>query len=103
MFFFEIPTKNVLVDIRCYFLVSKRISISRPSDWSSKVKQLLDGNERIIAITIATKVNICIINAYLPTQRYQVFEMFFFEIPTKNVLVDIRCYFLVSKNVYTIC
>jgi hypothetical protein len=43
------------------------VSISRPSDWSSKVKQLPDGNERIIAITIATKVNICIINAYLPT------------------------------------
>ena len=36
-------------------------------DWSSKVKQLPDGNERIIEITIATKVNICIINAYLPT------------------------------------
>jgi hypothetical protein len=44
-----------------------RVPISWPSDWSSKVKQLLDGNERIIAITIATKVNICIINAYLPT------------------------------------
>jgi hypothetical protein len=40
------------------------VSISWPSDWSGKVKQLLDGNERIIAIT---KVNICIINAYLPT------------------------------------
>jgi hypothetical protein len=44
------------------------VPISWPSDWSSKVKQLLDGKERIIAITIATKVNICIINTYLPTQ-----------------------------------
>jgi hypothetical protein len=43
------------------------VSISWPSEWSSKVKQLPDGNERIIAITIATKINICIINAYLPT------------------------------------
>ena len=43
------------------------VSISWPSDWSSKVKQLPDGNERIIEITIATKVNICIVNAYLPT------------------------------------
>ena len=45
------------------------VPISWPSDWSSKVKQLPDGNERIIEITIATKVNICIINAYLPTHR----------------------------------
>ena len=45
------------------------VSISWTSDWSSKVKQLLDGNERIIEITIATKINICIINAYLPTHR----------------------------------
>jgi hypothetical protein len=42
------------------------VSTSWPSDWRSKVKQLSDDNERIIAITITTKVDICIINAYLP-------------------------------------
>ncbi|CAG2188601.1 unnamed protein product [Mytilus edulis] len=43
------------------------VSILWPKQWSSKIKKLEVGNERIIAITIATEPMLCIINAYMPT------------------------------------
>ena len=45
-----------------------RVAILWPEMWSSKVKRLEEGNERIIAVTIAASRPICLINAYLPTQ-----------------------------------
>ena len=44
------------------------VAILWPEKWSSKVKRLEEGNERIIAVTIAASKPICLINAYLPTQ-----------------------------------
>ena len=37
--------------------------------WSSKVKKLSEGNERIIAIELLGTVKLCIINVYLPTNN----------------------------------
>ena len=44
------------------------VAILWPKVWSSKVKRLDEGNERIVVITIAASKPICFINAYLPTQ-----------------------------------
>lgn len=44
------------------------VSILWPKSWNSNVKKLTAGNERIIAITLSSNYNLCIINAYLPTQ-----------------------------------
>lgn len=44
------------------------VAILWPEMWSSRVKRLEEGNERIIAVTIAASRPICLINAYLPTQ-----------------------------------
>ena len=44
------------------------VAILWPEMWSSKVKRLEKGNERIIAVTIAASRPICLINDYLPTQ-----------------------------------
>ncbi|CAG2231590.1 unnamed protein product [Mytilus edulis] len=43
------------------------VSILWPESWSGNVKKLKEGNERIVAITLSSNYNICIINAYLPT------------------------------------
>ena len=39
------------------------VSILWPNLWKSNIKKIQDGNERIIS----SNINICIINAYLPT------------------------------------
>ena len=45
------------------------VAILWPKVWSSKVKRLDEGNERIVAVTIAASKPICLINnACLPTQ-----------------------------------
>ena len=36
--------------------------------WSSRIKRLDEGNERVIAVTVAPSRPICLINAYMPTQ-----------------------------------
>ncbi|VDI21746.1 Hypothetical predicted protein [Mytilus galloprovincialis] len=43
------------------------VSILWPSKWSSKIKKLKDGNERVIAVNITSTNDICLINAYMPT------------------------------------
>ncbi|MCG8113152.1 MAG: hypothetical protein JAZ10_20495 [Candidatus Thiodiazotropha endolucinida] len=43
------------------------VAILWPKAWASKVKRLDEGNERIVAVTIAASKPICLINAYLPT------------------------------------
>ena len=43
------------------------VSILWPLHWSNRIKKLSDGNERVIAITISASTNICLINAYMPT------------------------------------
>ncbi|CAG2247157.1 unnamed protein product [Mytilus edulis] len=43
------------------------VSILWPSKWSSKIKKLKDGNERVIAVNITATNDICLINAYMPT------------------------------------
>ena len=43
------------------------VSILWPKQWSSNIKKLSTGNERIVAITLTSNYNVCIINAYLPT------------------------------------
>ena len=45
------------------------VSILWPKSWSSRVKRLNEGNERIIAIEIKGNENICITNVYMPTNN----------------------------------
>ena len=45
------------------------VSILWPKQWSSKVKRLNEGNERVIAIEIKGQENICIVNVYMPTNN----------------------------------
>ena len=44
------------------------VAILWPKEWNSQVKHLKMGNKRVIAVTITSDVNICLINVYLPTQ-----------------------------------
>ena len=44
------------------------VAILWPKEWNSQVKHLKMEKERVIAVTITSNVNICLINAYLPTQ-----------------------------------
>ena len=44
------------------------VAILWPNMWSSRIKRLEEGNERIIAVTVAPSRPICLINAYMPTQ-----------------------------------
>ena len=45
------------------------VAIFWPKPWSSRIKKLSDGNERIIAIEIQGQVKICLINVYMPTNN----------------------------------
>jgi hypothetical protein len=45
------------------------VAILWPQEWDGRIKRLKLGNERIIAITVASSPEICLINAYLPTQN----------------------------------
>ncbi|VDI26426.1 Hypothetical predicted protein [Mytilus galloprovincialis] len=45
------------------------VSVLWPSQWSSRIKKLKDGNERIIAILITATKDICLINTYKPTHN----------------------------------
>ncbi|CAC5361741.1 unnamed protein product [Mytilus coruscus] len=45
------------------------VSVLWPSQWSSRIKKLKDGNERIIAILITATKDICLINSYMPTHN----------------------------------
>ena len=45
------------------------VSILWPTHWSSKVKKLGEGNERMIGIELSGTDKICIINVYLPTNN----------------------------------
>ena len=44
------------------------VAILWPDMWSSRIKRLDEGNERVIAVTVAASRPICLINAYMPTQ-----------------------------------
>ena len=48
------------------------VSILWPSTWSSRVKKVNEGNERIIAIELSGETQLCIINVYLPTNNTSV-------------------------------
>ena len=48
------------------------VAIFWPNLWSSRIKKLSDGNERIIAIEIQGQVKICLINVYMPTNNSSV-------------------------------
>ena len=43
-----------------------------PVQWSSKVKKMNEGNERIIGIEISGNDKLCLINVYLPTNNNSV-------------------------------
>jgi hypothetical protein len=45
------------------------VAILWPQEWDGRIKRLKLGNERIIAITVASSPEICLSNAYLPTQN----------------------------------
>ena len=45
------------------------MSILWPKHWSSKIKKLSEGNERIIAIELLSSIKLCIVNVYLPTNN----------------------------------
>ena len=44
------------------------VAILRPEMWSSRIKRLDEGNERVIAVAVAASRPICLINTYLPPQ-----------------------------------
>ena len=45
------------------------VSILWPTKWANRIKKLNEGNERIIAVLIAASIDICLINAYMPTHN----------------------------------
>jgi exonuclease III len=45
------------------------VAIHWLQEWNGRIKRLKPGNERIIAITVASSPEICLINAYLPAQN----------------------------------
>ena len=55
-------------------LRKRRCSYFWPKLWSSRMKKLSDGNERIIAIEIQGQVKICLINVYMPTNNSSVYS-----------------------------
>ena len=48
------------------------VSILWPSSWSSRVKKVDEGNERIIVIELSGEPKLHIINVYLPTNNTSV-------------------------------